>query len=410
MPVFSYQGYSNSGLAEEGTIDAANEKIAFETLASRGITVFELQQGSSKIASSIPWYRRDIKLFGDRLELREQANTAQLMATLVSAELTSAEMVRLLAISAESQAIRLQFERIGQRLENGELLADAFSAENRLFSPIFASFLRVSDATNTLPKLLAELSEFLRKQAEIQQKIVSALIYPSILLFAAVSLLFVVVLYLAPNLEPIFVSVGKPPPGILAAMLATETFLRSNWILLSCGLAGVFVGLAYMFQHPSGSDLATRVYFRLPVIGQVAQIAELSRITQATGLLLRSGQPLADAMKNAAQAMATFKHFRILFEEAASEIEAGSTAWSIFAGENLIPPSYTELFRIGEETNRLPSTLSALSDALASQSERTTQRLLSLLTPALTLVLGLGVGLLIYTLMGAILEVNELAF
>lgn len=410
MPTFSYLGYSEEGLSEEGTIDAANEKMAFETLASRGVTVFELQQGAVTAASQIPWYRRDIKLFGEKLDPREQANTAQLMSTLASAELTAPDMVRLLAISSESQMIKLHFERVGQRLENGETLAEAFEAENKVFSPIFVSFLRISDTANTLPMLLEELATFFRKQADIQQKIMSALIYPAILLFAAIALLFVVVLYLAPNLEPIFSSVGKDPPVILTALLKTETFLRSNWFVLLFASAAALIGCLFTIQLPWGKNLISTIFYRLPLVGNAAKLASLSRITSATAMLLKSGQTVADALRNASNSLSLGGDLQRIFHAAASSIEQGSSASSVFADEASIPSSFAELFRIGEETNRLPSTLSALSETLSSQVERTTQRVLTLLTPALTLFLGLGIGLLIYTLMGAILEVNELAF
>jgi len=410
MPIYSYQGCDDAGVNESGTIEATSEKLAFDTLQSRGITVFELSVGSRSTDNELPWYRRDISFWGRELPYDDQAATADLLATLFGAGLSATEVIRIAASSSEKLEIKRHFERVGQRVADGASFSAAFEAENRLFSPIFVSFLKVSDTANTLPQLLKKLGRFFQKQNSVRQKVVSALIYPAILVVAAIALLLVVILYLAPNLEPIFASVDREPPGTLAFLLSMNGALRNYWLFVVGGFGVLILALLAALQIPTVRSALSRAQLRLPIVGRLMRLTALSRLAQATELLLSSGQPLAEALRTAAQVMGESSGFGVRFEEAAEAIEAGLSASTVFDEDRAIPPTFKELFRIGEETNRLPSTLAALSESLADQSDRQSQRLLNLLTPTLTLVLGLGIGFLIYTLMGAILEVNELAF
>ena len=408
MPVYSYKGYDQSGKSEAGTIDASNENLAFEMLLSQGITVIDLASGNTLPTSDVAWYKRDIQLWGAELPYQEQAIIADLLATLFQAGLSVSEVIRIAILSTEKADVKRHFERVGQRVDDGESFPDAFESENRLFSPIFVSFLRISDTSNALPTLLNELSRFFQNQSTIRQKITSALIYPAILISAAIALFFVIVLYLAPNLEPIFASVGREAHGTLGFLLWVNSVFREYWLAILLGfLASLFCIIA-LRQITWVKSTAVQLRFSLPIFGDLSYLSTLSRLVQSTQLLLVSGLPLAEALKVSAQNMGQGSTLSARFAEASDALEAGQSAATVFDDDLRIPPVFKELFRIGEHTNTLPSTLEALSDYVSAKLEQKSQKLLSLITPVLTLVLGVGIGILIYSLMGAILEVNEI--
>ncbi len=411
MATYRYSGFDRAGQADSGILDAADEGTAFDLLQSRGITLSELVPASeSTVPPSLPWYRRDISFRSKQLPLEEQAATANLLASLFGAEISIAEVIRITALSSNKPEIRRQFERIGQRVAEGSGFAEAFEAENKSFSPLFAAFLKVSESSNSLPLLLKALAEFLFKQNVMRQKVLSALIYPSILVLASLGLLMVVVLYLAPNLAPLFSAVDRPPPDTLAALLSLNRILVSYGVWLLLALTGVVVALLGSSQTAGFHNAISRMQFRLPILGQTLRYSALSQLAQAIELLLRSGMPLSEAFRQATQSLGQTSGFQPTFLRAADAVDHGLKASSALVDDPQIPVAFKEMFQIGEETNRLPSTLKALSETLSAQADRQAQRMLSLLTPMLTLILGGGVGFLIYTLMGAILEINEIAF
>ncbi|KIC34976.1 type II secretion system F family protein [Leisingera sp. ANG-M7] len=411
MGSYQYSGYDASGREEAGAIDAATESLAFEHLQSRGITVFALEPSSAEyIPTAVPWYRRDIRFRSSQLSAEDQAATADLLASLFSAGLALPEIIRITASSAGRTEVRMQFERIGQKVAEGGSFAVAFEQENKGFAPIFVSFLKVSEASNALPTLLRSLSSFLSKQNQVRQKVLSALIYPLILVLASLGLFLIVTLYLAPNLEPLFAAAGQEPPGTLSALLALNDFLVRFWMWLLLALAGGVLAIASLLQHERSQRLLARMKFRLPVFGTITRLFTLSQLAQAIELLLTSGMPQSEAFRQASASLGASSGFHGTFLEAADAVESGLTATGPIDADPHIPAGFKELFRVGEETNRLPSTLAALSETMSAQADRQTQRLLGLLTPVLTLVIGSGIGFLIYTLMGAILEINEIAF
>ena len=410
MPVFLYNGFDDDGVSANGGVEAATEKLAYEILQARGIAVFELSTAKQLSSKSLPWYRRDIKFGSGGLSFERQAAVAELLATLFASRVQAREAVRIVATSAETADIRVQFDRIGQRMEDGGSLSEAFEAENQGFSPIFGSFLSVGEAANDSGSQLAELAAFFRRQGAMRHKLISALIYPVILLLGAICLLLVVVLYLVPNLAPLFDVVGSEPSGALGLLIAANDILRAFWlqVILSCVLA-VIGGLAAI-QNRALKTWVMKVVTKVPLLGMLFRFSELTRIAHATRLLLQAGKPLPTALREASQLAGKHSVFLGVFEDAARSLEEGNDAFSVLSRNTMIPPLFSELFRIGEETNRLPSALSSLSDAMSAQVDHLTQRALALMTPILTLVLGSGIGFLIYTIMGAILEVNELAF
>ncbi|WP_424831384.1 type II secretion system F family protein [Ruegeria sp.] len=408
MPLYSYRGYDKTGSSEEGTIDASSEQLAFEILKSRGVTVFHLAAGIAWPNEEIPWYRRDIRLSGAELSYQDQAIVAGLLATLFRAGLPVADVIRIAGLSADKKEVARHFERVGLRVADGANFPEAFRDENHIFSPVFVSFLKISDTANSLPALLYELSGFFQKQYAAKQKVISALIYPSVLVCASVALFLVIVLYLAPNLSPIFASVGREVPATIGILLSINLFLKSHWPLATLAVISVSLSTIAALQLPQIRSAASILKMRLPVFGSLLSLSTLTRLVQSTELLLRAGNPLSESLRSSAENMGVGTSLGSRFLEAADAVEGGRSAASIFDQDPALPSSFKELFRVGETTNNLPVTLLALSEHLSSDLERKSERLLGLITPALTLIMGTGIGFLIYTLMAAILEVNDI--
>lgn len=404
---FFYKGVDHDGAKDNGTIDAADEFDAFSTLESRGIIVFELSDVATGAADHRPWYRRDIELFGSRLTLSQQASTAEMLSVLFKLGLPLTETLRLLEHGSDNPKVTRHFARTYQRVADGVPLPEAFADASSQFSPMFQILLRVSDAANTLPETMRELARYLRNQERVAAKLKGALVYPAVLILAAIGLILVIVFYLAPSLEPMFSAVDKPMPGSLAFFITLRDLLEEyGWLVLSASVGGAFAVLI-LLTGAHGEPIRHSIVGRLPVWGVLSRKAQLLRQIRALNMLLRSGMPFADALETVAEFLGTSGPDLL---GAADALKQGGRAADVFGSDRALPPLVRDLIRIGEETNRLPDVLSSLAQTLEDQLEAETQRATQLITPILTLVLGLSIGILIYQVMGAILEINELAF
>jgi general secretion pathway protein F len=148
---------------------------------------------------------------------------------------------------------------------------------------------------------------------------------------------------------------------------------------------------------------------KLPIIGPILRDSALARLTRALNLMLQSGIPLSPSLRDTSENLAS-DLFSALFLKAAEAVDQGEQASSVFAQEHAIPLEFRELFNIGERTNSLATITASLATALEDRVERRSQQAVHLITPLLTLVMGGGVALLVYTIMDAILSVNDLAF
>jgi len=193
-------------------------------------------------------------------------------------------------------------------------------------------------------------------------------------------------------------------PMSLSFFLGLGNFITAWWPLLLAVLAAAITAAIIGLRAGWG-----RVLFRLPLFGPLVRDAALLALVRSLALMLKAGRPLAEALRGLADADRTGP-FAPDLAAAVSALERGERAHAALAEGGRLPIIVRELFRVGEEANALVPVLDALSQTLAGQLEQSTQRVLRLLTPILTLFIGSAVGGLVYSIMGAVLSINDLAF
>jgi general secretion pathway protein F len=281
--------------------------------------------------------------------------------------------------------------------------ADAFDQGGPKVDPVFLSLLRSGQHSDSMHEHLADLAGLLRLQDQLRGQVATALVYPAILVVAALAVVLIVALTLAPALAPLFAGQDRPMPLSLSVFLWLGSVITVWWPLLLALLAAGSV--AAVIGARAGLD---RLLFRLPLFGPLVREAALLALVRSLSLMLKAGRPLADALRAVADADRTGP-FAPDLTAAVAALERGERAHQAFDESGRLPVIVRELFRVGEEANALVSVLDAMSQTLAGQLEQSTQRVLRLLTPILTLVIGGAVGLLVYSIMGAVLSINDLA-
>lgn len=402
MPTFSYRAYGARGTVETGQLDSPSEAAAYQTLKALGLTVVELREGAvAEVA--LPWWRRDIPLGDGRLPLADQAALAEQMATMLRVRLPALEMLRILAQGAAQADTRDRLERTARLVAEGMPLAQAFAQAGPKVAPVFLSLLRAGALSDALPEQLTDLARLLRLQEQLRGQVATALLYPAILVAAAVAVMLIVALTLAPALAPLFQGEGRAMPGSLAFFMGLGAVIRGWWWLILAGLAALVV--AVMAQRARWG----RVAIRLPLFGPLMRDAALLALVRSLALMLKAGRPLAEALRGMAEADPAGP-FAPDLRAAVAALEGGGRAHVALAEGGRLPPLVRELFRVGEEANALVPVLEAVAQSVQGQMDQSAQRLLRLLTPILTLVIGGAVGALVYSIMGAVLSINDLAF
>jgi general secretion pathway protein F len=390
MPRFRYVAYSQDGKREAGSLDVASESLAFDKLTSLGLSVVELDLGEPA-PPRLPLFQRT-------LSPSVQADLADQLSLLFAARLPALEIARVVELGATSPPVARIFKRVGLQLADGQTLATALRDADQELSPLFATLARIGETTGDLAPLMSDLARSLRRQEKLASQVTGALIYPAILLIGGLCVFLLMALFLAPQIATIFTSIDRPLPVALGLFIQIgDALLSWGWLLL-LGLPPLLLTVASALR---------RFRFQLPLVGSLLREASLARLSRSLSLMLSAGVPLASALKEAATAN-TADPITQLFEKAAATVESGGTSRQVFASDRSLPPSFRELYAIGEQSNTLAPVMAALASGLEDAVERKAQRTATLLTPILTLVIGGSIALLVYAVMSALLSVNDL--
>ena len=403
MKRFRYTGFSADGKRDSSVVEFATEVQAWESLTGLGLTIVELVPVDRDVARSNMF----ASLFSKTIPLSSQADVAEQLSVLFGAKLQATEIVDVVAQGAETIAIKQCFEKMGRLLADGATFSGAFEQAGTGFSPLFHAMLRVSQSTSNPVMVLQKLGLHLRRQQKLQAQLSGALVYPIILLFGGIGVFLLVVFYLAPSLAPMFVSQSREVPAAIGVFLTIGRAVTDYGVQILLGLICI-IGTGLLFATRIASFLR-RVVLKLPVVGPILRDTALARLTRSLNMMLESDIPLAQALRDTATNL-NQDVFAPLFAEASEVVETGSFGAPIFAQNGKIPVVFKELFKIGERTNSLTTITGSLATALEDRVERQAQQAVVLITPLLTLIMGGAIALLVYSIMDAILSINDLAF
>jgi len=291
----------------------------------------------------------------------------------------------------------------------GLQLSEAMAQRADVFPSDYRAILAAGEAGGVTGQVLTQIAELLGRRLEIRNKIASALVYPMILILMSLVSVVVIVFVLIPSISPIFVDAGLPLPGILHFFEE----IQDNWlmVLLAVGLFGAagFVLWRKAKQNPEVMLGVDRLKCSAPVIGALIRNREAGGFARALGTLLVARVPLMSAMQTA-RALVTNRHLNALYEGAIKRVPEGTPLHRAFDGDGLLPPASLRLVAVGEESGQLGPMLIQVASVIEADLQRRIERMVGLLTPALTLVIGGSIGGLIMHVMSAVLSINNLAF
>ena len=397
MHRFRYLAFTADGTTETGIHQAASETEAIRRLEGLGFTVVELHDETADIPALV---------YARRPSMAVQADLAEQLHVLFDASTPAMKVAEVVAASTSDSSVRRHFQRVAQLLADGENFGDAMEKGSGALSPLFAVLCQVGQRTGKPVIQMPYLAASIRRQDKITSQIVGALVYPAILLAGAIGILVLMSLFLAPRLETIFTSIEKPVPASIAMFVSLGRFLSSWGLVVAPGMIALLWWSIRRIRKP-GRPVRAWVQ-QLPLFGPVLREAALVRLLRSVQLMLEAGMPLAASFRETARCFADEPQSAV-FRNAAVALEEGRRASTVISSDPDVPAILRELFVIGEEANTLPRILNSVTLSLEDGVERRIQRMMLLLSPVLTLLVGGIIALIVYSVMGAVLSVNALA-
>lgn len=411
MTAFQYRAIDGQGRNVDGELSAPTRHVALAELASRGLTPLELRDrlpgvaAPARIGASSFW----AALRRPRFDRTQLLQLTQALGSLVRAGLTIDRALAIAANLSTHVAARDFLEDVGKRVRGGATFAQAIAASGRPLPGYYVSMVEAGETGGALASTLVRLGELLKRQQDIRQRVTSALVYPAILVAVVLLTLIVLLAFVLPRFEQLFVESDAPLPWATRMVLALGRFIADYGVYLAAATAcGVVLGLRWL-RGAAGRLSLHRWALRTKALLGLPATIDTARLLRTLATLLGNGLPLPAALKVARGTLGNLA-LRAALDEVARSVKAGERLHVALAVHRDFPPVAAQLARVGEETGKLDELLLSAAEYLEDSSSTLLDRLLSLLVPALTVGMGLIVAGLIGSVLVGLLSVNDLAF
>ncbi|HLJ62513.1 MAG TPA: type II secretion system F family protein [Stellaceae bacterium] len=405
MTRYRYEAVSAAGEILIGEMEAETQIAVVESLQNLGHVPLRADIASGSLWSKLGGL--DLRPRKGR-GLRNLALLTQQLATLLEAGLS---LDRALELAQAAMTTRNERECLGNllnKVRGGSALAEAMAAEPLSFPKFTIGMVRAGEAGASLDTTLRHLAEFLEKSQAARQQIISALIYPMIVLATGGGSIAMLFGFVIPRFRPLFEEAGASLPFAAQMVLGLTDLLQSYWWAILAGLVLAAFILRRQFQRPASRRAWDRALLKMPLVGDLVTKTEVARFARTLGTLLKNGVSPLVALAITEEAIRN----RVIAEAVgavAQSLKQGKGLADPLAQTGVIPALAIQLIRVGEETARLDDMLIKVADIFDQEVGRSVERLLAMLVPATTILLGIVVALVIGSILTAVLSVYELA-
>ena len=410
MPVYQYRGYRNDGGSAAGIVDAENVKVARLKLRKEGVFPTDVvEQGQPSARQQERGRARTIHRTGRSatLSAHDLALLTRQFATLLVAGLPLVEALGVLVEQAEKKPTKALLADIREQVRGGKALSAVLETYEKDFSPIYVHMVRAGEASGALDQILFRLAEFLEKQLALKHKVTNATLYPALMLFVGISVLFFLMTFVVPKITAVFTSMKQALPWPTVVLMSISRFFADYWLLI-VGLVVVSILFIRRFiQTEKGRMVADRVTLRLPLIGDVARMVSISRLAGTLATMLASGVQLLDALDVSKRVM----NNRVLeetVEGARQNIREGETIADPLKRSGEFPALVTHMIAVGERSGDMEEMLRRVSQIYDGEVERVITRLTSLLEPVMILAMGIVVFFIVVAILLPIFEMGQM--
>ncbi len=405
MPAFEYKGLDRGGKEVKGVRDADNERALRSLLKREGVFITSIGKGK-KAGGSLLATEVDIAQYFERVTPTDVALFTRQLATLSKAGIPLVESLHAVAEQIEKPKLKKVVGQLKQDVSEGSSLAIALKQHPKIFGPIFSNMIRAGEASGTLDQVLLRLAEFTEASVKLKQKVVSAMMYPVIMIGLGGLILAGMFVYVIPQITQIFVDSGQELPLITRFMIAVSHGLRDYW-----WLASLFAGIcAYVFRRwkskPAGQFKWDGLKLKFPIFGKLFLMVGVARFTKTLSTLLSSGVPLLTAL-DITKAVLENMVLEEVIAEARVAVKEGANLADPLKASGKFPPIVTHMVAIGERSGSLEEMLGVVSDAYESQVEARLAALTTLLEPIMIVGMGITIAIIVFAVLMPILQLNE---
>ncbi len=418
MPLFAYKGVAAGGKNVAGTREADGPKSLRQILKRESVFITEMREvrggdnAHRKAAGGGTTQKGglnkeiDFKGMFERVRPADVAIFTRQLATLLRAGIPLTEALAALAEQADNKKFQMIVAGLRQRVNEGEALAKALEVHPRVFPDLYVNMVRSGETAGNLDVVLLRLADFMETQGALRAKVSGALTYPIIMLIIGSLVMGVLMIFVVPQITEIFDDSGQTLPLNTQVLIFVSKLVGNWWFILTPMAVVAYLFLRRWARSPAGRQKVDRWALKVPVVGPLIRFLAVARFARTLATMLASGVPVLTALDIVKRVLNNVLLEKVV-EEARDSIREGESVAAPLKRSGQFPSMMCHMISVGERSGELEAMLEHVADAYERDVEAKVARLTALLSPLMIVVMAVGVGFVVFSIIQPILEMQQ---
>ncbi|MDA3815037.1 MAG: type II secretion system F family protein [Patescibacteria group bacterium] len=396
---FNYKAKNSSGGTQRGIIDASSKRTALELLLKKGFHVLELKKLQENE------FLNTLRKLWEGVKPAEFVLFSRQLSVLIDARVPLLSALQTIGNQTQNSFLASKINLIMHDVDGGSSFSEALARHPDVFSNFYVNMVKAGEASGTLQKVLNDLADNIEKNYELTARLKSAMYYPGFILFSMFVTGFIVMTFVMPKLLTLLEGADKATlPIQTRVVIWTSNFLADYWWAVLIVLIAIGGSLVYYSSTEDGKAEMDRILLKIPFINKILNDIYIARFSENFSTLLQSGLPITTALLITSDIVGN-EVYREVIREAAEHVKRGESIGEVFARYEVIPPIVAQMIQVGESTGRIDFTLSKITDFYVREADVLVKNFSSLIEPIIMIILAVGVGILVSSVMLPIYQV-----
>jgi general secretion pathway protein F len=415
MPLYAWKGLDPKGKPINGTREADGPKALRLVLRKDAVFLTEMREvvGGARAGVAPGTESKglkqeiDFKKYFERVRPQEVAVFTRQLATLLKAGIPLAEALGALTEQADNKKLQMILAGIRQKVNEGGGLADAMSAHTKLFPELYTNMVRSGEHAGNLDAVLERLADFMDQQQALRSKVSGAMTYPILMMVIGTLVMGVLMVAVVPKITAIFEDSGKALPWNTQLLILVAGLTGSYWWVLLSLAVGAWFGIRRWSRTARGRLTMDRIKLKLWLVGHVVRYVAVARFARTLATMLASGVPLLTALEIVKKVLDNVVLEKVI-EEARDAIREGESIAATLKKSGQFPSMMCHMVAVGERSGQLETMLENVAGAYERDVEVQVNRMTTILSPMMIVVMAVGVGFIVFSVITPIMDMQQL--
>ena len=385
MPIFNYIAKAKDGRTVKGITESLSKDALINELRMKELIIVSVAEEKGVLKKKALYGRRK------KINLDDIVIFSRQLATMVDSGIPLVSSLDILSEQTDNKTFAEMISKVSKDVEGGSSLSDSMAKFSNVFSPLFINMVKAGESSGMLDDILDRLALYLEKTSSLQKKVKSAMIYPAVVTFMAVSITLLLLLKVIPVFKEVYSGFGAALPGPTMLLIGVSDFIRQYFYLAGIGGFFAWIGLMRYLKTEIGAYTRDAFLLKMPVFGDIFRKVAVSKFTRTLSTLVKSGVPILTALEIVAKTSGN-KVVEQAVAKVQSSIKEGENIAEPLGKSGVFPPMVVRMIAVGEQTGELEKMLTKISDFYDEQVDAAVSGLTSLIEPLIIAFLGIIIG------------------